>query len=63
MPRWRPARPARLRTINPYAEVALVDVVVKIEIGNPGLDDRKMTTVVNFDDAIHSLEVDDHDPL
>jgi hypothetical protein len=40
-----------------------VDVVVKIEIGNPGLDDRKMTTVVNFDDAIHSLEVDDHDPL
>ena len=54
------ASPARVWTVDPDLELAVLDVAIQIEVRHTRLDDGEVPLVVDLDDAVHALQVDDH---
>src|SRR5689334_1022338 len=51
--------PTGIGAVDPYLQIALLDVGIEVEIGNARFDYCEMTPVIDLDHAVHALEVDD----
>ena len=56
------AAPAGIGGIDPHFQLAILDVAIEIEIADARLDQRVGVLFVDFEDAVHALQVEDHVP-